>query len=167
MFGHGLLSMTCESILIARGETPGRAGLVKGSKLVSTHPLASPSKEGGNCINTPKGRALVSTYQFGKVRPLIGSINTPKGRALVSTNWGVFPRKNWGSGINTPKGRALVSTTGCEYFYEIPDGGINTPKGRALVSTATYCLFYHIFLFYPPYIAVFSFASISKFFISP
>ena len=91
-------------------------------------------------------------------------INTPKGRALVSTqNLSTLVLRAILIRINTPKGRALVSTRG-RVRQVWPNGkySINTPKGRALVSTARYCLFYTILQKWQPYIAVFSFASISK-----
>jgi len=64
---------------IARGGTPGRAGLAKGRVIVSTHPLASPSEEGENNNNTPKGRALVSASVLPRTRPCVREYQYPEG----------------------------------------------------------------------------------------
>ncbi len=121
--------MTCEAGFIARGETPGRAGLNKVANSFLPTPLHPPPRRGGilPILRKIECSFLLTQYSYTDSQQR-KSINTPKGRgrAFTATHFLFYPiffyycqisffcrfvaRGGTPGRAGVVKGRALVST---------------------------------------------------------
>ena len=94
MFGHGLLSMTCESGFVGPQQDAGASWTGEGQQTRLYPPPCIPLRGGGNFTNTPDGRGHVSTQVQLELRSMLKALyQYPEGSSARFYKQRMFSRR--------------------------------------------------------------------------